>query len=475
MKPLNIPIRISAVAAVALCISLPAFAQGGRGQAAEPLQGPWDLQTETGRVQVTVLTNELESPWSLVFLPDGGMLVAERPGRLRVLRDGKLDPTPISGLPEIFAESISGLFGLALHPQFQSNRLIYFAYAKPNPDDDALLSLAVGRARWDGGSALADVKDIFVANDWYSTEMAGQNNRCCGQGPATGSFGARIDFGPDGKLYVTSGDRNWGEKSQEPGSHIGKILRLNDDGSAPSDNPFVGRPGYVPEIYTMGHRNPTGLRFDRATGRLWSTEFGPAGGDEVNIIEAGKNYGWYLISYGEHYNNEAKKLGSGEVEGYVDPVTWWPRGGNPGNVVVYRGELFPAWTGNVLMAAMSSTQVKPGLVRLVVDSQGRLQHEERMLTEIGTRMRDVVEGPDGKVYVLTEASAFASAGAILVVEPGAAPAARGGGAGGGGGRRGGGAGGTGGAGRGGLGDGAGGAGQGGGAGGGGPRAGGPGG
>jgi glucose/arabinose dehydrogenase len=410
--------RISAVAVLALGMALPAHAQRGRGNLPVLGEGPWDVETEYGSVQVTVLTRDLQSPWSLVFTPDGDMLLTERPGRLRVIRHGQLDPTPIAGLPEMFTQSISGLFGLALHPEFERNRLIYFAYAKPQPDDPQLLSLAVARARWDGGSSVADVEDIFVAKDWYSSEMAAENDRCCGQGPATGSFGARIDFGPDGRLYVTSGDRNWGEKAQDPQSDLGKILRLNDDGSVPNDNPFVGTDGYLPEIYTLGHRNPTGLRFDPATGDLWSTEFGPAGGDEVNLIEAGKNYGWLLITHGEHYNNEKKALGSGGVEGYVDPVVWWPRGGNPGNVIVYRGDLFPDWQGNVLVATMSGGRLKPGLVRLVVDEGGRLVHEERMLTEIGTRMRDVVEGPDGRVFVLTEASAFASPGAILVLEPG---------------------------------------------------------
>ena len=150
--------------------------------------------------------------------------------------------------------------------------------------------------------------------------MSRENNRCCGQGPSSGSFGARLEFDAQNRLYITSGDRNWGEKSQDPQSHIGKIVRLNDDGSIPNDNPFVGRNGYLPEIYTLGHRNQTGLRFDPATGDLWSTEFGPAGGDELNRIEAGKNYGWLLITHGNHYNNEAKKLGTGGVEGYVDPV-----------------------------------------------------------------------------------------------------------------------------------------------------------
>ena len=385
--------------------------------------GPWDLQTETGMLHVSVLTRDLESPWSLAFLPNGDMLVTERPGRLRVIRDGKLDPTPIDGLPDLVATGISGLFGLALHPNFASNRLIYFAYPKPQPADRDVMTLAVARARWDGGSSLADVKDIFVANDWYGTAMSTENNRCCGQGPASGSFGARIAFDARNRLYITSGDRNWGEKSQDPQSHIGKIVRVNDDGSIPNDNPFVRRKGYLPEIYTIGHRNPTGLRFDPATGDLWSTEFGPAGGDEVNRIEAGKNYGWLLITHGEHYNNEAKKLGSGGVDGYVDPVVWWPRGGNPGNLVVYRGELFPAWQGNLLIATMSNRALGPGLVRAVLGDNGALVHEERMLTEIGTRMRDVVQAPDGRVFVLAEASAFASPGAILVVEPGAAPAA----------------------------------------------------
>ncbi|MBN1237368.1 MAG: PQQ-dependent sugar dehydrogenase, partial [Gammaproteobacteria bacterium] len=289
MNPVVAPTRSAALAALALAASAAALAQPAPPP---PLgEGPWDIETEAGTVHVSVLTRDLQSPWSLVFLPDGDMLLTERPGRLRVIRDGKLDPAPIEGLPEIINISIGGLMGLALHPDFEDNRLIYFAYTKPHPDDGDLTSLAVARGRWDGGSSLADVEDIFVARDWYSAEMAAENGRCCGQGPASGSYGARIAFDDENRLYITSGDRNWGEKAQDPQSHLGKIIRLNDDGSIPEDNPYVGMEDYLPELYTIGHRNPTGLRFDPETGTLWSTEFGPRGGDELNVIEAGQNYG----------------------------------------------------------------------------------------------------------------------------------------------------------------------------------------
>ncbi len=413
MKPFLAPIRLTAVVISAICACAAALAQPR--QTAPLGEGPWDIDTEAGIVHVSVLTNELRSPWSLVFLPDGDMLLTERPGRLRVIRDGELDPTPIEGLPALINASIGGLMGMALHPDFEANRLIYFAYTKPHPDDSALTSLAVARARWDGGSALADVEDVFVAKDWYSAAMAAENDRCCGQGPASGSYGARIAFDDDNRLYITSGDRNWGEKAQDPQSHLGKIIRLNDDGSIPEDNPYAGIEGYLPELYTVGHRNPTGLRFDPETGELWSTEFGPRGGDELNRIEAGENYGWILITQGEHYDGSEKALGSSGVEGYVDPVTAWPPSGNPGNLIVYRGDLFPEWRGDVLVAAMS----RPGaLVRVILDENGNAVREERMLTELGQRMRDVAEAPNGRILVLTEASPMASPGAILVLEPG---------------------------------------------------------
>ena len=423
----------ASVAALAIVLALPAQAQpggagpgnqappagvgggrgGGRGRGQAPGlgDGPWDFDTETGSIHVSVVTKGLDHPWSLVFLPDGGMLVTERPGRLRAVRNGELDPTPIAGLPEIVGTSIGGLQGMALHPDYATNNLIYFAYTKPDPNDRALTTLAVARARWNGGPALANVEDIFVARDWYSGAMAAENNRCCGQGPASGSYGARIAFDDNNLLYITSGDRNWGEKAQDPQSHLGKILRVRDDGSIPADNPFVGMQGYLPELYTIGHRNQTGLRFNEATGELWSTEFGPRGGEELNLIKAGQNYGWILVSQGEHYNNEPKALGASNVEGMVDPVVVWGQSGNPGNLIVYQGELFPNWQGNILVATMS----RPGaLERISFNSAGKVTGRERMLRGINQRFRDVAEGPDGKVYVLTDETA----GAILVIEPG---------------------------------------------------------
>lgn len=389
---------------------------GGFGRGGGLQGGPWDIETETGSVHIDVLTRDVRSPWSLVFLPDGNLLFTEREGRLRIIRDGQLVPTAIEGLPAIDNSSIGGLMGLALHPDFENNDLLYFAYSKANPADGAELALAVARARWGGGASLMDVEDIFVADsNWYSNAISQENDRCCGQGPYNGSYGARIAFGPDGKLYVTVGDRNWGEEAQNTMSYLGKILRLNDDGSVPADNPFVGDGDVLPEIYSLGHRNPTGLRFDSETGELYATEFGPAGGDEVNRIIAGGNYGWILITQGNHYDDAEKVLGSGDVESYIDPIQWWPRGGNPGNLIVYRGDEFPAWDGDILVAVMSGAGLSTGLVRLTLGADGSVTGEERMFAEVGQRFRDVAAGPDGRIYVLTESSPMASAGAVLVL------------------------------------------------------------
>jgi glucose/arabinose dehydrogenase len=288
------------------------------------------------------------------------------------------------------------------------NWLVYFAYSKPDSQDPSLSSLAVARARFEGGAALADVEDIFVAADWYSSAMAGENDRCCGQGPADASFGARLAFGRDGMLYVTSGDRNWGEKAQDPSSHLGKILRLRDDGQVPADNPFVGREGYRPEIYTIGHRNPLGLTVHPETGALWSTEFGPRGGDELNLIEAGNNYGWILVTHGRHYNDDPVARGSGPVPGMTEPVLYWVPSINPGNLSLYTAGKLAGWRGDLLLATMTRS-----LVRIHFNPAGQPTGQERMLTELGQRWRDVRQGPDGLVYLLSDETA----GALLKIEP----------------------------------------------------------
>jgi aldose sugar dehydrogenase len=380
---------------------------GGLSRSAPPLgDGPWDLETEKAAIHMSVVTKGLDHPWGMAFLPNGEMLVTERPGRLRVIRHGMLDSAPIAGLPAIEPGLIGGLLDIALHPRFERNRLIYFSYSKPRADDPTWSTTAVARARWDGGGTLADVEDIFVAEAWHSPDNT--VSRCCGQGPAGGSYGSRILFDARGDLYVTIGDRNWGERAQDPSSDLGKIVRLHDDGSIPDDNPFVNREGYRPELYTIGHRNPLGLTIHPVTQALWSTEFGPRGGDELNRIEAGKNYGWILVTEGEHYNNEPSVLGKNSVAGMVDPVLFWAPSINPGNLLFYSGDAFPGWKGDMLMATMTRS-----LLRVEFDAAGNPGMQERMLTELGQRLRDVRQAPDGLIYVLTDETA----GAMLRIEP----------------------------------------------------------
>ena len=275
-------------AAAALALSAaPAGAQRERpGLPLVPLpDGPLVIETAEARIRLVTVTRDLSHPWALAFLPDGRMLVTERAGRLRVIRDGVLDPQPIAGVPPVHATAVAGLMDVALHPRFAENRLVYLTYSQP-ADDGARVTLARGRL---DGAALAGVETLFESEPLISNDGAGAS---------------RIVFAPDGTIYVTVGGafEDWAMRAQDPGDTAGKLLRLRDDGSVPDDNPFVGREGYRPEIYSLGHRNQLGMAIHPETGDLWAHENGPLGGDELNIIRAGANYGWPVVSYSRQYS-----------------------------------------------------------------------------------------------------------------------------------------------------------------------------
>lgn len=407
MKAAQRPVLASIIASVLL--GAPVMAQDAAVRPATPALtlpdgprptvalgvGPWSFDTQAGRINVKVVTRQLDHPWGLAFMPDGAILVTERPGRLRVIRDGRLDPVPIAGLPPINPLGIGGLYDIALDPDFASNRRIFLSYVKPDADNHDRTTLAVMSAIYDGGMELKDVKDIFVADAWYGERP--WPVRCCGQGPATGSWGGRIMFGPDGKLYIAVGDRNYGEMVQQTDNDFGKILRINPDGSTPVDNPFVGRSGWNPQIWTLGHRNPLGLALNGATGQMWETEFGPRGGDELNVIEKGQNYGWIEVTQGQHYNNVSPK-GVKDVPGMTDPViAFGPPSLNPGDPIWYDGPMFPMWRGNLLLPTFNN-----GLLRITFDAAGHRADTEELMAGLGQRLRDVDMAGDGSLYVITD-------------------------------------------------------------------------
>jgi aldose sugar dehydrogenase len=385
--------------------------QGGRGRGRGPAPvdtlgaGPWDLGAGRGvRIHVTAVKG-LDHPWGIAFLPDGSQLVTERGGKLRVIRNGVLDPTPIGPLPAMLATGLGGLLDVSLHPQFATNHLIYLTYSKPG-EGLGNATTAVYRARWDSGSTLADGKDILVADAWHGGPGSPQ-----GLGPASGSYGSRLAWDRAGFLYVSLGDRNYPPASQNPASHIGKILRIRDDGSVPADNPFVSKPGYKPEIYSLGHRNPLGLYFHPVTGELWSTEEGPQGGDELNKIEMGKNYGWPRVSLGRNYDGTI--VGEGfTAPGLEEPVVFWVPAIAISGLSIYNGDAFPAWKGHVFVGAMRANTGQH-IQRVWFNPKGEPIGREIFLAELKQRIREVKPGPDGFLYALTDETF----GAVLKIEP----------------------------------------------------------
>jgi aldose sugar dehydrogenase len=357
-----------------------------------------EVVTDTKKVRVVPLAQGLESPWSMVFLPGGDILFTERPGRLRLITNGKLDPEPIAGVPEVryIANAHSGLLDVTLHPNFDTNKLIYFTYSKGGEKG---VTTAVGRGRLDG-KRLVDVKDIFVADAWT---QGGLNP------------GSRVVFDKNGMLYAGVGDRgpNTEPLSQDLTKHNGKVVRLFDDGRIPPDNPFVGRSDAKPEIFSYGHRNPQGMTVNPETGEIWESEHGPMGGDEVNILKAGANYGWPLVSYGRKYSGEIIS-DSPTRAGIESPRYFWVPSIGISNLLFYTGDRFPAWKGQLLVTGMSGHMIQR--VRL----GGRGQNErELMLGELRQEVRDIRQGPDGLIYLVTRQNVehTPKTGMVLRLEP----------------------------------------------------------
>ena len=353
---------------------------------------------EIAEVRVVVVTGGLSHPWGMAFLPDGGMLVTERDGRLRMIRHGVLDPEPVDGVPEVMARGLSGLMDVALHPEFAENGLVYLSYTRPLAEGAATVALIRGRL---DGMALRDVEDVFVAEPWGGSTASG-----------------RIAFAPDGLLYMTVGGsfgtNPEGARAQDPSSHAGKLLRLRDDGSVPEDNPFVGREGYKPEIFSMGHRNQQGLAFHPDTMMPWATEHAVQGGDELNVIEPGKNYGWPVVSYGRQYNGP-RVTDRFWADGMQEPLVFWVPSIAPSGLTFYTGDRFPQWKGNLFVGSMMTGRIgRTGhLERIRFNENGEELAREWLLTELRQRIRDVKQGPDGLLYVLTEENDAA----LLRIEP----------------------------------------------------------
>jgi glucose/arabinose dehydrogenase len=345
------------------------------------------INSQTGRIKVETLTDKLENPWSVAFLPDGRMLVTERPGRLRIVtRDGKVS-APLQGVPRVFASGQGGLHDVVLDPNFTSNRLVYLAYAEPGPGG---ASTAAARAQL-GDNGITGLKVIFSQRP----KVTGGRH-----------FGGRLVFARDGTLFVSTGDRGAFDPAQDISSQIGKIVRINPDGSVPEDNPFVGRERARPEIWSYGNRNAQGAALHPQTGALWENEHGPRGGDEINIIEAGKNYGWPLVSWGNHYTGQSIAKPNTRPD-LTDAIHQWTPVIGASGMAFYTADMFRGWRGNLLVGGL----VSRGLVRLTLDGR-KVTGEERIA--LGARVRDVRQGPDGAVYVLTDESD----GKILRLSPG---------------------------------------------------------
>lgn len=339
--------------------------------------------------QIDTVADGLENPWSLAFLPDGRILVTERAGRLRIIDNGTLLPQAVSGVPQPYVNSQAGLFEVLPAPDFADSNMIYLSLAEGTADAN---SLQVVRGRLQG-TALTEVEEIFRAQPLRATPV---------------HYGARMLWLPDGTLLIGYGDGfDYREDAQRLSNHIGSVFRLNADGSAPQDNPFYDRPGAGPDIFSYGHRNVQGIAYDPVDDRIWQHEHGPRGGDELNILHSGGNYGWPIVAHAVNYSG-AHVTPFTELPGVTNPVHIWQSAIAPGGLAVYRGELFSEWNGNVLVAGLGSRTIH----RLVIENE-QVISEQRLFESLDRRMRDVRVGPEGAIYILTDHAD----GALLRITP----------------------------------------------------------
>ncbi len=364
---------VALLAAFAGCGSAPVDAQA--------------VSSEEHRFRVVTVVSGLNHPWGIAFLPNGDMLVTERPGRLRLIRDGALVQQPISGIPEVRETRQGGLLDLTLHPDFAQNQLVYFAYSKPGPQGSAT---AVARGRFDG-SRLTNVEDVIVTETW---------------GTGAVHFGSRIVFDDRRMMYIGLGDRGERNRAQDLSDHKGTLLRLHDDGRVPQDNPFVGRQNARPEIFSYGHRNIQGMFVHPTTGEIWAQEHGARGGDEINIARAGRNYGWPAITHGVDYSGAQISPDTARA-GMEQPLLHWTPSIAPSGMAIYTGDRFPRWRGNIFNGALAGQELR----RVVFDG-ARPVHQESLLRG-RARIRTVEVSPDGYIYLLTDESN----GSVLRLEP----------------------------------------------------------
>jgi len=352
-----------------------------------------EVKNSSVPLRVTTVAEGLSNPWSLAFLPDGRMLVTERSGTMRIVTaQGEKGPA-LSGLPDIVSRGQGGLLDVVLAPDFATSKRIYFSYSEPDPDNSKANSTAVAHAVLNGDK-LENVTRIFSQQPKYES---------------TAHFGSRLVWNSDGTLFVTLGDRYGAmQDAQTLDNHHGKVIRINADGSVPADNPYVNTAKALPEIWSIGHRNVQGAALHPTTGKLWTGEHGPQGGDELNIDEAGKNYGWPIITYGENYGGGKIGIGT-EKDGMEQPVYKWVPSIATAGFIFYTGDKFPQWKGNLLMTSLRAAT----LARLTLDGDKVVDEERLLQKEVGERLRHIVQGPDGYIYLVSDESN----GKIFRLEP----------------------------------------------------------